>query len=243
MAIKAVIHTNQSSIDRVLGAGAPVVLAFWSPQSTVEDDPMILETLAVDFAGRALIAKVNAKDEAALMARFNVKHLPSFVFVKDQRAVATVPGPLTEDALRAWLRHLVEGAPRPQTAQPGQKTNGHSNGHANGHSRQAPTTPVHLTDATFPQTINGDLPVLVDFWAEWCGPCRMIAPSVEELAKEFAGRAVVAKLNIDQNPRTPQQFGIMSIPTLYIFKNGRVVDQIVGAQPLPALRQWLSRHV
>ncbi|MEZ4636165.1 MAG: thioredoxin [Caldilineaceae bacterium] len=102
---------------------------------------------------------------------------------------------------------------------------------------------MHLTDATFQQTINGDLPVLVDFWAEWCGPCRMIAPSVEELAKEFAGRAVVAKLNIDQNPRTPQQFGIMSIPTLYIFKNGRVVDQIVGAQPLPALRQWLSRHV
>jgi thioredoxin 1 len=91
--------------------------------------------------------------------------------------------------------------------------------------------------------VDGDLPVLVDFWAEWCGPCRMIAPSLEQLAQEFTGRAVVAKLNIDQNPRTPQKFGIMSIPTLYIFKNGRVVDKIVGAQPLPALRQWLSRHV
>ena len=89
---------------------------------------------------------------------------------------------------------------------------------------------------------HSDLPVLVDFWAEWCGPCRMIAPSLEQLAQEFAGRAVVAKLNIDQNPRTPQRFGIMSIPTLYIFKNGRVIDQIVGAQPLPALRQWLARH-
>jgi thioredoxin 1 len=239
MAIKAVIHTNQSSIDRVLRAGVPVVLAFWSPQSTVEDDPMILETLAVDFAGRALLAKVNAKDEAALMSRFDVKQVPSFVFVKDQRAVATVPGPLTEETLRAWLRHLVEGAPRPETTQTGQKAGGHN---GNGHSRQASGAPVHLTDATFEQAINSDLPVLVDFWAEWCGPCRMIAPSLEQLAQEFAGRAVVAKLNIDQNPRTPQRFGIMSIPTLYIFKNGHVVDQIVGAQPLPALRQWLSRH-
>ncbi|MBI1293928.1 thioredoxin [bacterium] len=239
MAIKAVIHTNQSSIDRVLGAGVPVVLAFWSPQSTVEDDPMILETLAVDFAGRALLAKVNAQDEAALMSRFDVKQAPSFVFVKDQRAVATVPGPLTEETLRSWLRHLVEGAPRPQTTQTGPKAKGHN---GNGHSRQAPGAPVHLTDATFEQAINSDLPVLVDFWAEWCGPCRTIAPSLERLAQEFAGRAVVAKLNIDQNPRTPQRFGIMSIPTLYIFKNGRVVDQIVGAQPLPALRQWLSRH-
>jgi thioredoxin 1 len=235
MAIKAVIHTNQSSIDRVLSAGVPVVLAFWIPQSTVEDDPMILETLAVDFAGRALIAKVNAKDEAALMSRFDVKQAPSFVFVKDQRAVATVPGPLTEETLRAWFRHLVEGAPQPavaQTAKP--KPNGHT---------RASTAPVHLSDATFQQMVDGDLPVLVDFWAEWCGPCRMIAPSLEQLAQEFTGRAVVAKLNIDQNPRTPQKFGIMSIPTLYIFKNGRVVDKIVGAQPLPALRQWLSRHV
>ncbi len=243
MAIKAVIHTNQSSIDRVLGAGLPVVLAFWSPQST-QDDPGVLEDLAVDFAGRALIAKVNAADEAALMTRFNVTQLPSFVFVKDGRAEATVAGPLSQETLRAWLRHLSEGGPRPETAATDRthKRNG-QNGHANPRAQQTSAKPVQLTDATFEQAINGDLPVLVDFWAEWCGPCRMVGPSVEQLAQEFAGRAVVAKLNIDQNPRVPQRFGIMSIPTLYIFKNGQVVDKIVGAQPLPALRKWLARHV
>ena len=93
MAIKAVIHTNQSSIDRVLGVGVPVVLAFWSPQSR-QDDPGILEDLAVDFAGRALIARVNAADEAALMTRFKVTQVPSFVFIKDGRAEATIAGPL-----------------------------------------------------------------------------------------------------------------------------------------------------
>ena len=104
--------------------------------------------------------------------------------------------------------------------------------------------PTDVTAATFAETIAGsEIPVLVDFWAAWCGPCRAIAPSIEALAGEFAGRAVVAKLNIDENPRTAQRFNVMSIPTLLIFKNGKVVDTVVGAQPLPALRQELARHV
>ena len=85
--------------------------------------------------------------------------------------------------------------------------------------------------------------VVVDFWAVWCGPCKMIAPHVAALAKEFAGRALVGKLNVDENPRTAGQYGIMSIPTLLIFSGGKVVDQIVGAQPAAALRQRLERHV
>ena len=90
--------------------------------------------------------------------------------------------------------------------------------------------------------VSGKLPVLVDFWAPWCGPCRMVAPSVEQLAREFDGRAVVGKLNVDENPAVAGRYNIMSIPTLLIFKNGAVVDQIVGAQPLEALRQRLVRH-
>ncbi|MGQ9490828.1 MAG: thioredoxin [Anaerolineae bacterium] len=101
-----------------------------------------------------------------------------------------------------------------------------------------------LTDATFDQVVrNSRQPVLVDFWAAWCGPCKMIAPAVAQLAREFAGRAIVAKLNVDENPQTAGRFGIMSIPTLLIFRNGRVVDQIVGAQPPDVLRQRLARHV
>jgi len=101
-----------------------------------------------------------------------------------------------------------------------------------------------LTDATFDRIVGAsDQPVLVDFWAPWCGPCRMVAPAVERLAHEFAGRAVVAKLNVDENPYTAQRFGISGIPALYIFKRGRVVERLVGAQPESVLRQALARHV
>ena len=101
-----------------------------------------------------------------------------------------------------------------------------------------------VTDATFDQVVGGNaLPVLVDFWAPWCGPCRAIAPTVERLAQEFAGRAVVAKLNVDENPRAAQLFGISGIPALLVFQGGQVVERLLGAQPAPALRQALVRHV
>lgn len=91
---------------------------------------------------------------------------------------------------------------------------------------------ITATDQNFDQeVIKSDKPVLVDFWAVWCGPCRMIAPVVEELANEYDGKAVVAKLNVDENPQVSMKYGIRSIPTLLIFKNGQVVDQIVGAVP------------
>ena len=86
-------------------------------------------------------------------------------------------------------------------------------------------------------------PVLVDFWAEWCPPCRMIAPSVEALAKTYAGRAKVAKLDIDESPEIANAFGVRSIPTLLFFKDGKVVDQIVGAVPRQAIEAKFKQHV
>jgi len=103
---------------------------------------------------------------------------------------------------------------------------------------------VTLTDGNFDQeVIKSDKPVLVDFWATWCGPCRAIAPVIEELGNEFEGKAVIGKLDVDQNPDTAAQFGIRSIPTLYIFKNGEVVDQIVGAVPKASLEEKLNAHL
>ena len=102
---------------------------------------------------------------------------------------------------------------------------------------------IVLTDATFDETIKSDKPVLVDFWAEWCGPCKMIGPSVEELANDYEGRAVVAKLNVDENPEVTARYGVRSIPTLLVFKNGQIVDKQIGAVPKSVLAGKLAAQV
>jgi thioredoxin 1 len=90
--------------------------------------------------------------------------------------------------------------------------------------------PIHVSDADFEtEILNADIPAMVDFWAAWCGPCRAIAPVVEELAREYAGKVKIGKMNVDENAKTPARYGIRAIPTLIIFKSGQVVEQITGA--------------
>lgn len=103
---------------------------------------------------------------------------------------------------------------------------------------------VHVSDATFEQEVlKSEEPVLVDFWAEWCGPCRAIAPVLEELSGELEGKVKIAKLNVDQNPNVTVQYGVRSIPTMILFKNGQAADMKIGAgTPKAALAKWLEGH-
>ena len=103
---------------------------------------------------------------------------------------------------------------------------------------------VHTSDASFDNDIiKSDKPVLLDFWAEWCGPCKMIAPILDDVAREYQGRLKIAKLNIDENPQTPRKFGIRGIPTLILFKNGTVHAQKVGAVSKSQLAAFLEQHL
>jgi thioredoxin 1 len=101
---------------------------------------------------------------------------------------------------------------------------------------------LHVNDKSFAsEVLSSDLPVLVDFWATWCGPCRSISPIVEELAKEFMGKVKVTKLNVDESPSTPSQYGVRGIPTLILFKGGKILDQIVGAVPKARLKTMIEK--
>jgi len=102
----------------------------------------------------------------------------------------------------------------------------------------------YVSDATFDaEVLQSPLPVLVDYWAEWCGPCRMIAPILDEIAKEYAGRLSIAKLNVDENQQTPQKFGIRGIPTLMLFKNGNIEATKVGALSKSQLTAFIDSHI
>ncbi|MGI5323293.1 thioredoxin [Actinomadura nitritigenes] len=106
------------------------------------------------------------------------------------------------------------------------------------------TAPISVTDATFAEEVlQSDVPVLVDFWADWCGPCRMIAPVLDQIAAEQDGKIKIAKLDYDANPQTPQKYGVLGLPTLLLLKNGEVVEQITGAKPKRALLKVIEPHL
>lgn len=103
---------------------------------------------------------------------------------------------------------------------------------------------AHFSDSSFKQDVlESDLPVLVDFWAEWCAPCHMIAPIVEQIAQDYQGRVKVGKLNVDENPQIAAQFGIRGIPTLLLFDKGKPVEQIIGAVPKAQIKTKLDAHL
>ncbi len=224
------INSNDQSFDRVLKAGLPVlsVLTAGAPAAPLQD---ALKQLAKSNADKLLVVQVRADENPGLVQRFAVR-APTLITFKDGTEYSRVEMPTADDA-RAHAEYLLGRGPKPAAAPPPAASSAAANG---------ADKPLKVTDATFAQDVLGaPLPVMVDFWAEWCGPCRMIAPALEKLAKEYAGRVRIAKLNVDENQRTSMQYQVQSIPTMLLVKNGKIVDRLVGALPEAHLRQQMER--
>jgi thioredoxin 1 len=218
------INTNDQSIDRVLATGLPVALVFLDGKAPALEDT--LNRLAREHAGQVLIALVQMKDNPATARRFQVNRAPAVVAVRNGQAVSKADG-IGVGELSQHVFYLLGKGPQPQEA-----------------PKAAQAAPRAVSEATFEQDVmRSSEPVLVDFWAAWCGPCRSIEPAVERIARDMAGKLRVAKVNVDENPALAQRLDIQGIPTMIIVKNGRVVDRWSGALPEQAIRARLAQQL
>jgi thioredoxin 1 len=252
------ITTNDQSLDRVLANPLPVLL-FLSPTIPDETIQSTLADIARNEAGKLLVAKVNSRENPETAKRFRADgsatlavwqsgtekaHLewPTPEQIREAAAFVLGRGPAPhqleqkQEARQAASQEVRQGA--------GQGTGGYA-GSATGTGTGAGTAidhPITVSERDFEQQVlRSPQPVLVDFWAPWCGPCRMIAPTLEKLAREYAGKIRVAKLNVDENQRIAGQFNVMSIPLLILFKNGKPVQQLLGAHPEQNIRRLIEQ--
>jgi thioredoxin 1 len=218
------INVTDDAFERaVVQSPLPVVAVLWERSGSRADDlRAVLEAIAQSYSGEVRVVRLEASDAPQAHAEYVTGSLPQFLFFRDGQLLARMRGLPTEKALSPWVEYLLGRGPAPAASQP--KTT-------------APSKPVAVTDADFDSVVlNADLPAVVDFWAAWCGPCRTLAPVVERVAADYAGRVLVAKLDVEANPATAQRFGAMSIPTLVFFRNGQEAGRMVGAQAEEVVR-------
>jgi thioredoxin 1 len=244
----APINTTDQNLDRVLAAGLPVALVFLDGATGLDES---LKRLAADNVGQLLVVKVKADENPQSVRRFQVRSLPAVVTVRRGETVSQAEA-VSDADLKRHVDYLLGRGPRPEPAGPAPSARPAEPARPAPAERPADSTPAGttgragtpliVTDATFEeQVLRSPEPVLIDFWAPWCGPCRMVAPTVERLAGEMAGRLRVVKVNTDENRGLMQRFGIQGIPTMMIFKNGQLADRWTGALPEPAIRQHLRQ--
>jgi thioredoxin 1 len=227
----APINTDDVNLQKVVTQALPVILHLYRQPDTSLN--ATLAALAKDQAGKLLVARVDANQNQQVYAYYKQPSLPAIFAIKDGD-IQSFSAPAQSADVKAHAAYLLGQGPKPtQSAQPASAPAPQGNGQ-----------PVKVTDGSFERDVlQSKVPVLVDFWAAWCGPCRMIAPSLDKIAQNYAGRITIAKLNVDENPRMAAKYQARSIPLLVLFKNGKVVNSLLGAHPQAAIERFIEPSI
>ncbi len=202
------IGTDSNFEELVLKSDRLVLVDFWAEwcQPCLYLSP-IIEKIAEEYKDEIKVVKMNVDYTFIIPQKYGISSIPTILFFKNGEVVDKIIGAVPKELIVSKIKKHLKGG-----------------GEMGEH--------LEVTDTEFEEKVlKADKPVLVDFWAEWCMPCLMIAPYVEEIADKYKDKIYVYKLNVDDNPAVPQKYGIISIPTLLFFKNGEVVDKIIGAVP------------
>ncbi len=222
------ITTDDNSVKKVLGQKLPVVLYLYD-QPNVQLDAAF-NRVAKDHAGEILVTRVDANSNPQTYADYGRPPLPALLTL-EAGEIESSAGKILPADVDEHVDFLLGMGPKPlETA-------------AQSAARAASgATPVPVSDGSFAtDVLQSEVPVLVDFWAPWCGPCHMVAPTLERLAQQYAGQIKIAKLNVDENPMSAQRYQAMSIPMLLLFKGGQPVGKLVGAHPQPNIEQLIKQ--
>jgi thioredoxin len=229
----APINATAQAFDRVLAAGLPSAVLFWSGAQLDANLNAALNEIARADAGKLLVVKIKSDENPELARKYNIRATPTLITLREGRESSRAEYPHA-DALRQHANYLMGRGAKPTTTNDERRTTAEPRPPSSAAGEGKPLT---VNDATFArEVLQSAVPVVVDFWAPWCGPCRMIAPALEKIAAQYAGRVRIAKLNVDENPRLAQQYQAMSIPLLVFFKNGRVLNRLIGAHSEGTIR-------
>lgn len=220
------ITTDEKGLPRLTSVGLPILLYLFRTPSDELD--ATLKAIAGEYAGDILVVKVNINENPAVHAQYDTIAPPALVTL-DEGRVESQASTIRPADVEAHADFLAGQGPYPQESAAEQE------------AREASgSAPIHVSEATWQaDVLESDIPVLVDFWAAWCGPCHMIAPSIENLAAQYAGQVKIVKLNVDENRRIAGTYSVMSLPTLMTFNDGKPVGRLMGAHPQPNIEQLI----
>jgi len=215
------ITTDDRGIKKVLGQKQPAIVILHDGKQADKPLEDALKRAAKKHAGDLLVVRVDVNENGKTLAQYGNPAIPALVTLTPAffgRNIKSQAEAIRPADVRAHIAHLLEDAPLPEAKPESAASTGKK--------------PLDVTDSTFrKEVLKSKTPVLVDFWAPWCGPCRSIAPYVEQVAKDYNGKLKVVKLNVDQNPAISQRFQVRSIPTFMVFENGQPVNRTAGANP------------